>query len=670
MKRVCKVGGLVIAVVLIFLSIGTAQPLAQSGFRISGRQLVDANGNNFIIRGISHAHTWYTGQTSAFANIKSVGANAVRVVLSSGDRWTRNDANDVANVIQLCKDNRLICVLEVHDTTGYGEEGAAISLSQAVSYWTSIQSVLTGQEAYIIINIGNEPYGNSNTSGWVSDTRSAITAMRNAGFDHTLMVDAPNWGQDWEFIMRDNAASLFSADPDKNTIFSIHMYGVFDTASEVQSYISSFVSAGLPLVIGEFGDNHSDGDPDEDAIMSYAQSNGIGYIGWSWCGNSGGVEYLDMVNNWDPNSLTSWGSRIVNGANGLAQTSQECSVYGGPVPTATRTPTTPPGATPTRTPTTPPQATPTPTSAPGQPCSPATARSLPFTQNGSGTYCWSVSQAPNYINSWNLATLEVNGVDFTNQWAGASSLPAPISGLYYIYYVSNYSWGHFEAAEGTTPPQPTPTSPPQATPTRTPTTPPQATPTRTPTRTPTSPPQATPTRTPTRTPTTPPQPTSTPSDCLPDGARCTSNEECCSGICGGSWWRRTCQPSTSPTPTSPPQATPTRTPTSPPQATPTRTPTSPPGPTATPTQPAGQPCSPATSQSLPFTYNGSGQHCWVFGAAPAYINSWNLALLEVNGVDFTNKWASAAQLPPAISGQYYVQYDGNWTWSHFEAAGP
>jgi endoglucanase len=182
------------------------------------------------------------------------------------------------------------------------------------------------------------------------------------------------------------------------------------------------------------------------------------------------------------------------------------------------TPTTPPGQpTPTRTPTTQPgQPTPTrtPTSVPsGQACSPATSRSLPFSQDGSGTYCWSVNQAPSYINSWNMATLQVNGVDFTNRWASASQLPAPINGQYYIYYVGNYPWSHFEAAAGTT--VPTPTSAPGATPTRTPTTPPS---------------QPTPTRT----------ATATPSGCLPSGARCTSNSQCCSGVCSG-WWRRTCR---------------------------------------------------------------------------------------------------------------------------------
>ena len=72
------------------------------------------------------------------------------------------------------------------------------------------------------------------------------------------MVDAPNWGQDWEFRMRDNAASILNADPLRNTVFSIHMYGVFETRPVIEDYLLHFVNAGLPLVIGEFGHFHTD----------------------------------------------------------------------------------------------------------------------------------------------------------------------------------------------------------------------------------------------------------------------------------------------------------------------------------------------------------------------------------------------------------------------------
>ncbi|KAB8163770.1 cellulase family glycosylhydrolase [Streptomyces sp. 3MP-14] len=313
---------------MLLAVLGMATPAhAATGIHVSNGRILEANGNDLVMRGVNHAHTWYAGQLGALGDIKRTGANTVRVVLSSGDRWTRNDASDVANVIGQCKANRLICVLEVHDTTGYGDDGAAITLDRAVDYWISVKGALDGQENYVILNIGNEPFGNNNADQWTWSTSNAIQRLRNAGFDHAIMADAPGWGQDGGQVMRNNAAQVFNADPDRNTIFSVHMYGVYDTAGEIQSYLGSFVNAGLPIVVGEFGHYHSDGDPDEDTILATAQSWGLGWLAWSWSGNGGGVEYLDLVNGFNADSPTWWGERVIRGTNGIAATSREATVY-------------------------------------------------------------------------------------------------------------------------------------------------------------------------------------------------------------------------------------------------------------------------------------------------------------------------------------------------------
>ncbi|WP_410673323.1 cellulase family glycosylhydrolase [Amycolatopsis sp. cmx-4-68] len=311
-------------------ALGPATPAA-TGLHVDGTRIAEANGAAFVMRGVSHAHVWYPTQTRAFADIKSFGANTVRVVLGSGQRWGPTSAAEVTTVIGLCKQNRLICVLEVHDTTGFGEESAAASLDQAAGYWISVAGALKGQENYVVLNLGNEPFGNNQqvSATWATATSNAITRLRGAGLQHLLMADAPMWGQDWQNIMRDDAASVLNADPQHNTVFSIHMYGVYDTAAEITGYFDSFRTAGLPLVVGEFGNMHTDGNPDEDTIMAEAQARGLGYLGWSWSGNSSDVAYLDMVNGFDPASLTPWGERFFNGANGIRQTSKEATVYGG-----------------------------------------------------------------------------------------------------------------------------------------------------------------------------------------------------------------------------------------------------------------------------------------------------------------------------------------------------
>ena len=297
------------------------------GLHVRDGRLYEANGNEFVMRGVNHAHVWYPDQRQSFADIKALGANTVRVVLGSGQRWGPTPESEVAEVVGECKENRLICVLEVHDTTGYGEEPAAATLDQAADYWIGVAGALRGEEDHVLVNLGNEPYGNDaqTNAGWAEDTSAAIGRLRAAGLDHALVADAPNWGQDWQRIMLEQAPDV--EDPDGNTVFSVHMYGVYEDAGAIASYMDGFAANGLPLIVGEFGHLHSDGDPDEDAILAEAEARGIGYLGWSWSGNSGGVEYLDMAEGFDGQRLSPWGERIFNGPDGIAETSEEATVH-------------------------------------------------------------------------------------------------------------------------------------------------------------------------------------------------------------------------------------------------------------------------------------------------------------------------------------------------------
>jgi mannan endo-1,4-beta-mannosidase len=304
------------------------QPLPRAGFYVNGGRLYDANNKDFIMRGVGHAHTVHPGRTaSTIASVKSLGANTVRLEISTGAVWDKNGVADITNLISLCRKSHLICVLVAHDTTGWGHRPRAIPQAQAVDYWINIKSALAGQEKYVVINVANEPYVLDNYQKWPADTIDSVNRLRKAGLHHTLMVDAPDWGQDRSFTMRDNAAAVFNSDPDRNTVFSIHMYGAFDRAARVADYLKRYVNAKLPIVISEFGYMHSDGEVDEEAIMAEAQVHGLGYLGWSWSGNGGDVPYLDMVTDFDAGMLTPWGKRIFNGANGIRQTSREASVF-------------------------------------------------------------------------------------------------------------------------------------------------------------------------------------------------------------------------------------------------------------------------------------------------------------------------------------------------------
>jgi beta-xylosidase len=78
-------------------------------------------------------------------------------------------------------------------------------------------------------------------------------------------------------------------------------------------------------------------------------------------------------------------------------------------------------------------------------------------------------------------------------------------------------------------------------------------------------------------------------------------------------------------------------------------------------------CDDPTPVALPLQQDGAGEFCWVTSGDIASINSWNMQLVEINGVDFTNQWAST--MPDAIDGVYFIHYQAAYPWSHLEVDG-
>lgn len=733
---------------------------ASAGFSIQNGLLIDGKGNEFILRGINYPHVWFPTQTAtSIPNIAATGANCVRIVLGSGRQWGPNSAADVAQVIQLCKANKLIAVLEVHDCTGFGESPNAAPVSTAVDYWISIQSVLKGQEDFVIINVANEPLGNGVPAAtWVSVHTDAITRLRAAGFTHTLMIDGANWGQDWEKAMFNNAASVFAVDPLKNTIFSVHMYSVFALRSTIQSYLTAFVTNHIPIVVGEFGWAFQGQVLDAPSVMDICQTLGIGYMGWSWSGNGGADAPLDLTINFNPTNLSNWGTMLINDVNGIASTAELSTVFGAVAslklsPSALNPPVTGNSATVNVTSNqswavtkNQPWITVTPltgsnngsltvttaanpnlgprsgtvtvsgggltrnitinqlgTGGPGV-CNNPVAISLPFVQNGSGEFCWISSGDITTINSWNLQKLEINGVDFTNKFAAA--FPARINGNYYIHYVSGVSGGHFEAAgSNTTTNVPTtgvtvsPVSVSIAaggTTTLTAAVAPANATNKAVTWSSSSPAVATVNAsgvvtgvsagTATITATTQSgnftassSVTVIPVVNVPATGVSVTPATASIAVGGTTPLTATVAPanasnkavtwSTSSSAVATVSASGVVTGVAAGTATITAT-TASGGFTAssvvtvTGTPPPPPLCTSPAPSTLPLVRNGAGDFCFVTSGTISFINSWNMQRVEINGVDFTNKWANS--LPPKINGTYIIHYVANVAWAHLE----
>jgi hypothetical protein len=201
-----------------------------------------------------------------------------------------------------------------------------------------VAAVLKKHERYLLINIANE-WGSwyKTDVQWKDEYKTPISIIRNAGLTTTIVIDGPQWGQNGS-AGRTYGQELLNYDPQHNLLFSIHMYGSWNNAADINNIMASYKNANLPLVIGEFGYNFNNGNNNlgcmvnHGLLMQYAQQYGYGYLAWSTKGNDSANAWLDMSTDWT--NLTWWGNEVFYHTYGIYNTAQVASVFGTTPPTS------------------------------------------------------------------------------------------------------------------------------------------------------------------------------------------------------------------------------------------------------------------------------------------------------------------------------------------------
>ncbi|WP_172826967.1 DUF4493 domain-containing protein [Flammeovirga sp. SJP92] len=306
------------------------------GFFTKNGKLYDANGMEFILRGVNNGHFWFDSGNrntaiNALTPISAYHSNTVRMVWQTNyvpSQWNNvSETDQLRKMINTAIEKGMVPMIELHDVTG--DESKENLLKMAEYYVRpDILGVMKEYESILLINIANEWSGKTTT--YRDAYKEAVTMMRTAGLKHTLVIDGSGWGQDMTPIF-DYGQEIIDNDPQKNILFSVHMYQSYRNETTITSNLEKAVEMKLPLIVGEFGFQHGGTAENPiqipyEHILSECERLNIGWLAWSWKGNSGGVEYLDLSTDWEGTSLTDWGKGIVNGANGLQNTSKKVSV--------------------------------------------------------------------------------------------------------------------------------------------------------------------------------------------------------------------------------------------------------------------------------------------------------------------------------------------------------
>jgi mannan endo-1,4-beta-mannosidase len=275
-----------------------------TGFFVYNGKLYDPNGYEFIMRGMNTTLAWGWKEHNSEAvvsksGIAKTGANTVRLVFSSTVGHMTVGEKDA--MIAAAIANGMVPVLGLWDATG---KEAATDLQAVFNYWLTNEHVLLLKkyEKHIILNPANE-WGGYADGLFVAQYNAGIAKLRSAGVNCTIMVDASGaYGQNPRSIL--NAGdSILNADPQKNVMFSLHLYayhrspdkltGVgswndaglgtpWDTIAEVKK----IVAKKLPLVIGEIGFGGPQVPYNPKIMMQELKKLGIGWLVWSWNQNS------------------------------------------------------------------------------------------------------------------------------------------------------------------------------------------------------------------------------------------------------------------------------------------------------------------------------------------------------------------------------------------------
>ncbi|MGN0281811.1 MAG: acetylxylan esterase [Prevotella sp.] len=320
------------------------------GFHTSGTQLLDKNGNPFVMRGFNYSYCWQQSyEEAAFQKAVESKCNSMRIQLGNGDTFTKTSLDEVKELISRCKANKLIAVLNVHDTTGSDSEE---TLASAVDYWIEMKEALSGEEAYVIVNIGNEWVSKwaDGATLWQTGYVDAVQRLRAAGIKNTLMIDCAGYGQ-YPDVVWNNGEEVLNADRtanggNANVMFSIHFYeyaswidkstdnpSAWDTSvsnSRVAYTLGKALEVNAPVCVGEFGCSRNNGTYpiDWQTILSECKERQIGYLAWSFAKNGDTDSCLDMFdadNSW---AMLQNGTNIIeHEGDGIRATAVSCTVY-------------------------------------------------------------------------------------------------------------------------------------------------------------------------------------------------------------------------------------------------------------------------------------------------------------------------------------------------------
>lgn len=253
---------------------------------VKGAQLVDKNGNNFQLKGMStHGINWFPDfvNEGAFKTLRDDWKiNAVRLAMyteewkgycADGNRLSLKAVIDRG--VKIASDLGMYVIIDWHILS---DGNPQTNKSEALKFFDEISSRFKNYDN-VIYELCNEPNGNISWSGDIKPYAQEVMAViRKNAPDSVVIVGTPTWSQDI-----DKAAD----DPltEGNVLYSLHFYAATHT-DWLRERLTECYNKGLPVFVSEFGTCDASGNGAHDfeqakQWLDLLDTYGIGYMNWN-----------------------------------------------------------------------------------------------------------------------------------------------------------------------------------------------------------------------------------------------------------------------------------------------------------------------------------------------------------------------------------------------------
>lgn len=286
---------------------------------VQGTQLVDKNGNNFQLKGMStHGLSWFPAfvNKDAFKTLRDDwNTNVIRLAMytaESGGYCSGGSPSELKALVdkgvQAASELGMYVIIDWHILS---DGNPRTNKAEAIKFFDEMSLKYKNYDN-VIYEICNEPNGGASWDGDIKPyAEEVIAVIRKNAPDSVVIVGTPTWSQDI-----DKAA----ANPlkEKNVLYALHFYAATHT-DWLRQRLTDCYNKGLPVFVSEFGTCDASGNGSNDfgqtkQWLELLDKYGISYVNWNLANknetSSAFKESAPADGSWSANDLSEGGAWI------------------------------------------------------------------------------------------------------------------------------------------------------------------------------------------------------------------------------------------------------------------------------------------------------------------------------------------------------------------------